>query len=106
MRLNIPVDTTSLQILNGPGTQIMLDAALEKEKMGYEHPDGPQLEFTVENPVDGKPMKQAVEMIGNFEKMGSGYGLDGLLVANGCFVRVKYWLNDTGSGRGEITDQL
>jgi hypothetical protein len=106
MRLNIPVDTATLPILNGPGTQIMLDAALEKEKMGYEHPHGPRLEFTVANPVDGKPMKQAVEMIGNFEKYGSGYELDGLLVANGNFVKVKYWLHDDGSGRGEITDQF
>lgn len=104
MRLNIPVDTTVLDILKGPGTKRMLDASLEKTAMGYREPTGPRLDFTVINPIDLSPLKLTVEMIGNWDKVGDCYQLAAVIVGSGSYVTVKYWLQDAGFGLGSITD--
>jgi hypothetical protein len=113
MRLKVPVEivsveTASVSIVNGPGATRLLDAALELIGIGgyayADHP-GPKLEFTVESPVDGKPVKQTVEMSANFVKFGGHYEFYGLIAGNPNTVHVVYWLKDSNEpGRGSIKD--
>ena len=107
MRLNIPVETDSADILNGPGATKLLDAALELSKIGgqaYAGHSGPKLEFTIESPIDGKPMQLTVEMVSDFAKIGGHYEFYGLVVGNPMTVHVTYWLRDNELGRGSIKD--
>lgn len=105
MRLNIPVETTSLEILNGPGSQKLLDATIEKDRMGYDEPRGPKLEFTVESPIDGQKIKVTTELMGNLERVSDHYEFLGWLLGSNDVVLVKYWLRDAHKiGRGSISD--
>ena len=114
MRLKVPVEvvsceTLSVEILNGPGSTRLLDVALELLGMGgYTHAGHPRpkLEFTVKSPVDGEPVKQAVEVSDNFVKVGGHYEFNGFIAGTPSPVHVVYRLKDSGVylDRGSIED--
>lgn len=108
MRLTVAVETARLVILNGPGATKLLDASLRLSEIGgrvHAGASGPMVEFTVENPVAGTPMKVFVEVTGGFRKMSDNH-YEMNVVVNGWrqALHVSYYLADVGYGRGEITD--